>query len=113
MQDRAHHPPPDAEWRALLAGVLAAPVLLVLGVVVGLVEGGLLPWACEGLACLFNSLVLGATAIIAVTWLVLWVVVRLARRRWPRSTLRLWILRLVAVVSWVPVVWLLVVAVDG
>jgi len=103
----------DPERRAMLAGALAAPVLLALGLVIGLVEGGLLPGTCQGLACLFSGLVFGATATIAVVWLVLWVAVRLARRRWPRSTWRLWALRIVAVASWGPTLWLLVLALDG
>jgi hypothetical protein len=104
---------PDAERRAMLAGSIAAPVLLALGTVIGLVEGGLLPGACQGLACLFSGLVLGATLTIAVVWLLLWAAVRVARRRWPRSTWRLWALRTVAVVSWGPVAWLLILAMDG
>lgn len=112
IQDRVGHQPRDPEQSALLVGFVAAPLLLILGFVIGLLEGGLLPGACQGLACLFNGLVIGAAAVITVTWLVLWAVVRLARRRWPRSTWRLWALRVLAVASWGPVVWLLILAFD-
>jgi len=103
----------DPEWQAAIAGVVAAPVLIVLGVMIGLVEGGLLPGACQGLACVFSALVFGAVAVITVTWLVLWGTVHLARRRWPGSTWRLWALRAVALLSWGPVMWLLVLALES
>jgi hypothetical protein len=94
-------------------GSIAAPVLLVLGTAIGLVEGGLLPGDCQGLGCLFGGLVFSATLIIAVVWLLVWGAVRLAQRRWPRSTWRPWALRALAVVSWGPVAWLLFLAVGG
>src|SRR6056297_413277 len=90
MSDQGLRPSRDPARRAMLAGAVAAPVLLALGIIIGLVEGGLLPGTCQGLACLFSGLVFGATATIALVWLVLWVAVRLARRRWPRPPWRLW-----------------------
>lgn len=48
-----------------------------------------------------------------MVWLVPWLVPRFARRRWPRSTGRLWALRTLAVASGGPVAWLLVLALDG
>jgi|SRR6056297_157341 len=113
MQSQREQRPLDPEWRSIIAGAVAAPVLLLIGLVIGLVEGGLLPGTCQGLACLFSALVVGAASVIAVTWLVLWVAVRAARRRWPHSTWRLWALRVVAVVSWGPVAWLLVLALEN
>jgi hypothetical protein len=113
MEPRAPDDSPDTERRTMLVGSAAAPVLFVLGVLIGLVEGGLLPGDCQGLGCLFGGLVFSATLAIAVVWLLLWTAVRFARRRWPRSTWRLWALRAVALVSWGPVAWLLVLALDG
>lgn len=103
---------PDHELRAVLAGAAAAPILVLLGSGVGLAEGGLLPGACQGLACLFSALVLLAAGVVAGTWLVVWAVVHLARRRWPRSRWRLWLLRSLALLSWAPVLWLVVVALE-
>lgn len=94
----------DPERRALVAGVAAVPTLLLLAVVVGLIKGWL-PGLCQGLACLYNTIVLMGLAGISVTWLLLWMVVRLTRRRWPRSNVRLWFLRLMVVASWAPLLW--------
>lgn len=112
MQSQREQRPLDPERRSIVAGAVAAPAVLLIGLVIGLIEGGLLPGACQGLACLFSTLVFGAASVIAVTWLVAWFVVRLAQRRWPTSTWRLWVLRVVAVVSWAPVAWLLILALD-
>ena len=108
----ASSPQLDAERRASIAGVAAAPTLLLLALLVGLVEGGLLPTACQGLACLYSALVSMAVAGILVVWLLVWFVLRLTRRRWPRSNTRLWLLRLLAVLSWGPVLWLVVTAIE-
>lgn len=103
----------SAERRALRVGVAAAPALALLGVGIGLVEGGLLPGACEGLACLFGTLVLATTAVVAVVWLLVWGMVRLHRRHHASSSRRLALLRVLAGLSWGPVAWLLVVALGG
>lgn len=93
-------------------GVAAAPVLVLFAVVVGVVEGGLLPGACQGLACLFTGVVLGAAGVIVAVWFVVWLGIRAARRRWPHVRWRLWAVRILAAVSWAPVVWLGVVALE-
>lgn len=95
----------DPERRAFVAGVASVPTLLVLAVVVGLITGQL-PGMCQGLACLYNQLVLMGLIVISVLWLIIWAVVRLTRTRWPRSNVRLWLLRLMVVVSWAPLLWL-------
>lgn len=49
----------DPEWRALSWGVGGAVALVLGGLIVGLVQGNLLPGDCQGLACLFTTVVLG------------------------------------------------------
>lgn len=102
----------DPERRAALVGVAAAPALVLFALVVGIVQGGLLPGACQGLGCLFSGLVLGATGVIVGVWLVAWLGVRAARRRWPHVGWRLWALRILAGASWAPVVWLGFIGLD-
>lgn len=102
----------DPEWRAAVAGASAAPLLVLAGLVIGLVEGGLLPLACQGLGCVFTAVVLLYAGIVAGVWLIVWVVVRLARRRWPEVTWRLWLLRVLAVASYAPLVWLAAIALE-
>lgn len=102
----------DPEWRALAAGVSGAIAILLVGAVIGLVEGNLLPSECQGLACLFTGIVLGYAGVVAAIWTVVGVAVALARRRWPTSTGRLWALRILAVLSWVPVAWLVALALE-
>ena len=82
------------------------------GVVLGFVQGGLLPWECQGLACLFTQVILMYTGIVVAVWLVAGIALALARRRWPRSQWRLGGLRLLALSSWVPLAGLVVVALD-
>ena len=110
--DLDHRNDPDPERRAALWGAAAAPALVLLGLGVGVVEGGLLPGACQGLACLFNAIVLFAAGAVAAAWLLIWFVVRLLRRRWPASTCRVWFLRFLALVSWGPVLWLVLVSLE-
>ena len=107
-QDRATAA--DQERRAAVVGVSAAPTLALLTLLVGAVEGGLLPGACEGLGCLFGAIYLGATGVVLVVWLVTWPAVRAARRRWPEVGWRVWLLRVLAAASWAPVVWLVALA---
>lgn len=69
----------DPGWRAALVGVAAAPGLVPFALAIGIVEGVLLPGACQGLACLFGLVVLRASAVIV---------------------------GILAAISWVPVAWL-------
>lgn len=102
----------DPERRAAIVGVAAAPALVLFAGVVGMVEGGLLPGACQGLACLFTGIVLGAAGVIIVVWFVVWLGIRVTRRRWPHARWRLWAVRILAAVSWAPLVWLSIVALE-
>lgn len=86
--------------------------LVMAGLIVGIVEGSLLPGDCEGLACLFTTVVLMYAGIVVGVWLLVGVAVAAARRRWPTSTWRLWALRVLAVLSWAPLVGLAVIALD-
>lgn len=97
--DRLRRLPQD--WRWVLVGAAAAPGLVLVGFVIGSLEGGLLPWACQGLACLFAGLVLGYAGLLAVVWGLLALVVRWTRRRQSASRLRTWVLRVLGVLSWV------------
>lgn len=78
----------------------------------GLVEGGLLPWACRGLACLFTAVVLMYGAGLVVGWGVIGVIVHLTRQRWPTSTLRTWVLRGLATISWAVALYPIVVLLE-
>lgn len=80
----------DPEWRAVGWGLGGALAFLGGGVVLGFVQGGLLPWECQGLACLFTQVILMYTGIVVAVWLVAGIALALARRRWPRSQWRLW-----------------------
>ena len=102
----------DPEWKALAFGVGGALALLVGGLIVGLIEGNLLPGDCQGLACLFTGLVLGYAGIVLAVWIVAGIAVRLARKRWPASSWRLWTLRVLAVLSWAPFIGLVVMTFD-
>jgi len=102
----------DPEWKALAWGVGGAVALLAGGLLVGLIEGNLLPGDCQGLACLFTSVVLAYAGVIVGIWVVAGIAVGLARRKWPTSTWRLWTLRVLAVLSWAPFIGLIVIAVD-
>lgn len=113
MESRSKRPlSADPEWQALAAGLGGAIAVLLVGTVIGLVEGNLLPGDCQGLACLFTGIVLGYSGLVAAVWVVVGVAVALARRRWPTSTWRLWTLRILAVLSWAPVVWLVALAFE-
>lgn len=102
----------DPEWQALTWGVGGALAFLVGGLIVGVAQGGLLPGECEGLACLFTTVILMYAGIVLVVWLFAGVAVALARRRWPESTWRLWTLRVLAALSWLPFVGLVVLLLD-
>ncbi len=103
----------DGDWRAAVAGALAAPVLVVVGLIVGAIEGGLLPWDdCQGLACVYLAVVLMYSGGILAIWAVVSGIVVLARRRWPESRVRRRILQLLAGLSYGPAVWLLVTAIG-
>lgn len=102
----------DPEWRALAWGVGGAFAFLLGGLVVGLVQGGLLPGECQGLACLFTTVIIMYTGIVLAVWLVAGTAVVLARRRWPVSTWRLWTLRVLALLSWLPLAGLIVLTPD-
>ena len=102
----------DPEWQALAWGVGGAVAFLLGGLIVGIVQGGLLPGECEGLACVFTTVILMYTGIVLGVWLVAGVAVALARRRWPESTWRLWVLRGLAVLSWLPLAGLIVLTLD-
>lgn len=93
--------PPD--WQAVVVGAASAPALLVLGLVIGVVEG-LIP-GCEGLACLYGGLVLGYSGALLLVWGVIALVVAATRRRWPRSSARTWVVRLLALLSWALLLW--------
>jgi hypothetical protein len=92
----------DPEWRAALLGMAAAPTLVLFALVVGIVEGELLPGACQGLGCVFSGLVIVMAAVSVGVWFVVWLGIRSLRRRWPQVGWRLWAVRLLAVVSWAP-----------
>lgn len=102
----------DPEWRALSWGVGGAIALLLGGLAVGLAQGSLLPGDCVGLACLFTTIVVMYTGIVLAVWVVAGTSVALAKRRWPTSTWRLWVLRALAVLSWAPLAGLIFLAVD-
>lgn len=102
----------DPEWRASTWGVGGAIALLLGGLIVGLVEGNLLPGECEGLACLFTGIVLGYAGVVLAVWIVVGVSLAIARQRWPTSAWRLWVLRVLAALSWAPFVGLVVIAFD-
>ncbi len=102
----------DPEWRTLSWGVAGAFALVLGGLIAGLVEGGLLPGECEGLACLFTTVVLGYAGIVVAVWIIVGLAVALARKRWPRSTWRLWALRALALLSWAPFLGLLILTLD-
>lgn len=102
----------DPEWRAVGWGLGGAAALVLGGLVLGLVQGGLLPWDCEGLACLFTTVILMYAGIVLGIWLVAGLALALARRRWPISTWRLWTLRVLASLSWMPFVGLIVISLD-
>lgn len=102
----------DPEWKALTWGVGGALALLAGGLLVGLVEGNLLPGDCQGLACLFTGLVLAYAGAVIGVWIVAGIAVGLARKRWPASAWRLWTLRVLAVLSWAPFLGLIIIAID-
>ena len=107
---RTLHP----DWRAALVGAAAAPTLTLVGLVVGVIEGGLLPGVCQGLACLYTAMVLLYSAGILVAWSVIAIVTAATRRRWEGSTVRTRILQLLAGISYVPALWVvLTVTGDG
>ena len=93
-------------------GVAGAGALVLGGLIIGLVEGNLLPGDCQGLACLFGAVILGYAGAVAAVWLVVGTAVAFARRRWETSTWRLWALRILAVLSWGPLVFFLGLALD-
>ena len=72
----------DPEWRALAWGVGGALALLEGGLLVGLIQGNLLPGDCQGLACLFTGLVVAYAGAVVGVWLVAGIAVSLARKRW-------------------------------
>lgn len=84
----------------MLAGAAAAPALVLVGLAVGFVEGGLLPGDCRGLACIFTGILLTYAGLLLALWVVFAGVLALARRRWPRSSWRLALLRVLAAASW-------------
>lgn len=88
------------DWQLVLVGAAAAPGLVLVGLLVGLIEGGLLPGACRGLACLYLGLVLGYAGVVAGVWAVVALVVHLTRRRWPTAAARTWVLRVLAALGW-------------
>ena len=97
----------DPDWQACWIGALGAPSLFVIGIVVGEIEGGLLPWDCEGMACLFFAvLVLYSGALLAI-WLLLTAITALTRRWWPESEVRTRSLRILAGLSYVPTAWVI------
>ena len=96
----------------MVTGVAAVPATLLVGAGIGFIQGGLLPGACQGLACLYPAIVALGAAAVAALWLVLGTVRAMTRRRRPNSTVRLRTLQVAAVVSWGPVLWLVVVAVE-
>lgn len=102
----------DPEWRAAAWGIAGAVALLLGGLVVGLVQGNLLPGDCQGLACLFSGLILGYAGVVLVIWVLAGVAIALARKRWPTSTWRLWLIRGLAALSWVPFAGLIVLTID-
>jgi hypothetical protein len=103
----------DPEWRALAAGVSGAVALVLGGLVVGLIEGNLLPGSCRGLVCLYTGIVLGYTGLVLAVWILVGAGVALAKRRWPMPTWRIWALRALAVASWIPAVALVVMMAGG
>jgi hypothetical protein len=102
----------DPEWKALAWGVGGAVALVLAGLAVGLIEGNLLPGDCEGLACVFTTVVLMYAGIVVGVWLIVGLAVGAARRRWSTSTWRLWALRVLAVLSWAPLLGLVIIALD-
>jgi hypothetical protein len=102
----------DPEWKALGWGVGGALALLVGGLLVGLIEGNLLPGDCQGLACLFTGLIVAYAGAVVGIWIVAGIAVALARKRWPTSNRRLWAVRVLAVLSWAPFLGLIVIALD-
>lgn len=96
----------DREWRTVVLGAAAAVALVAGGLIAGAVEGGLLPGRCRGLACLFTTVVVVYSLAIASVWLVAALILAAARRRWPDVGWRVWVLRGLAVLSWLPVVGL-------
>lgn len=96
----------DGDWRAVVVGLLGAPTLFGTGLVIGAVEGGLLPGACEGLTCLYFGVLVGYSLLLLAGWGVLAGITALARRFASRSRLRLRVLQVVAAASYLPVLWL-------
>lgn len=107
MPNPDRRPRPDADWRAVIGGALAAPTLVVLGLLAGWLEGGLLPGDCQGLACIYLHVLLLYGAGLLGVWVLLGAVTALTRERWPRSTARVVILRVLAVLSYAPMLWVL------
>lgn len=97
----------DRDWRAVAAGLGAAPTLVAVGLLAGWAQGGLLPGDCRGLACVYLQVLLLYGAALLGLWILVATLTALARQRWPRSTTRSTVLRALALVSYGPVVWLL------
>lgn len=97
----------DPDWRAVAAGVLAAVLLAAVGLAGGRVAGGLLPGDCQGLACVYLHVLLLYSGALLALWGLIGTVTALARQRWPRSPRRVVVLRVLAGLSYVPVLWLI------
>lgn len=97
----------DDDWRAVAAGAAAAPTLALVGLLVGSLAGGLLPGDCRGLACVYLHVLLLYSGALLGLWALIWTVTALARQRWPRSRVRVWVLRILAALSYAPTLWVL------
>lgn len=102
----------DPDWRAVLIGALAAPVLTVVGSVGGWLSGGLLPGDCQGLACVYLHVLLLYSAALLGVWALVATLTALARQRWPWSRARLVLLRVLAGLSYLPAAWVVTTLAD-
>lgn len=97
-----------ADHQAAAVGTGAAPALVVVGLIAGIIEGSL-TGSCEGMECLWFGFVALVAAAMLGTWAIVVGVAALTRRRWTDSTVRLWLLRLLAAASWaavpLPITW--------
>ncbi|MDX1657190.1 MAG: hypothetical protein R3343_00070 [Nitriliruptorales bacterium] len=95
----------DPDWRATVVGALAAPALFLTGIVLGQLEGNLLPWNCEGMSCLFFAVLVVYSGGLLLIWGVIAAITALTRARWPRSRFRTRLLQGLAIVSYAPSAW--------